>query len=539
MPPVMPLARSAGLLVARQIASVGPSNANPNGTGASSPTKIAAILCAIVGFIAAVGLVLGVRYMIYRKRLKQEEIRKKKGKMPETDEDEDGGGHVYMVSNRVGDFPSPLETTKAIAEAYANSVKEEEERELEEQRALANATVGERILQKIGIRKSVSRSLDMNAIAAGETGSNHNRNSVNNRSSINRILPPRPDDVSSSASSISSVVLDINDPDAAAARRNRSRSNSSRRNPRRSNGTLDRRVSANSRPSSTSRSRSRPHSTHSTTSAGNASDRAALSPPSPQSPPSVLRKALHLLVKGTLPPDMSQQQQKKRKEQPPLASLPPRNSGGSSSWAPPAPRGARFPVTIPHVPEQPKPRAIEVVEARGRSREGKAASGKRRARRDDDEAYGTGSGTNGASTSSAAQQQDDDTRSGSLTSRTSAGDDDTAATHTHTHPTDETPEEEELPLRVGDAVIVYEWREDGWCFGRREDGEDGSLSLPEHERGLRDGWFPIVCVMPKSKKIRAKLEGVSADRARLWVAEQAEKGIKVAGGTEDESSVFD
>ncbi|KAJ3118704.1 hypothetical protein HDU96_010034 [Phlyctochytrium bullatum] len=260
---------------------------------------------------------------------------------------------------------------------------------------------------------------------------------------------------------------------------------------------------------------------------------------SPGPEPSKFRQLVYMLTHGRAMPKPSQAR-RKRREQPPLNALPPRNAGGSSRWAPPAPRGARFPVTIPHVPPLP----VEVLERRRElrmERERREWEAYHGILSEEDEEEGAepvvvitvdGEGEvergrgKGKAVAASASASASATRKfshveplGGVPSSSSAS---SARTPSVPPPSSSAQllleGEDELPLRVGDAVVVYEWREDGWCFGRREDGSPGTADLEEEERGPADGWFPIVCVLPKSKKVRAKLEGVSAERARLWVA---------------------
>ncbi|KAJ3208644.1 hypothetical protein HDU67_006613 [Dinochytrium kinnereticum] len=512
----------------------GPKDASVNGSNTADPTKIAIVLCSVIGFLVVTLTTLLIRYILVKRRIRAEELRRTKGKYPANDEEDDN--IVYVVSSRAEDYPSPLETSQAIAAAYAASVKEEME-EGEEEDGPVSPT--EKILNVIGLRRSTSRSLKR-------------------QNSLNRIIPPREDpiDFSSSSSSRSSSVVDgrgesvigsLRDANTTHQKRSRSTSSlavasgimASRNNskgkasssstggdhhpPRRhqSSGSMQRlhsqtsvssnlsrkrnstgagplypsarstsrhdtggkksraRAASGSSRVSSRRSSSRPASTRSSSSRHRGVGGGAGRDDDDQTASGKIRKFFYMMTHGGAPPHSTPTSQPKRKDQPPLNVLPPRNAGGSSRWSPPAPRGARFPVTIPHVPPLP----IDLLDRRKHLRV---------QRLHDDE--------------------DDDSLSRGRTGRPPRDDDSTLLLMEG---------EDELPLRVGDAVIVYEWREDGWCFGRREDGSPGSLDLAEDEVGPSDGWFPIVCVMPKSRRVRAKLEGVSSERARMWVMEQA------------------
>ncbi|KAJ1528253.1 hypothetical protein HK405_002623, partial [Cladochytrium tenue] len=61
-----------------------------------------------------------------------------------------------------------------------------------------------------------------------------------------------------------------------------------------------------------------------------------------------------------------------------------------------------------------------------------------------------------------------------------------SATHDGLEPADDP---RELRLDVGDRVVVLAWREDGWCYGRREAGsaDDASPSAAGGRRRLRSG----------------------------------------------------
>ncbi|KAI9360378.1 hypothetical protein DFJ73DRAFT_815476 [Zopfochytrium polystomum] len=106
-----------------------------------------------------------------------------------------------------------------------------------------------------------------------------------------------------------------------------------------------------------------------------------------------------------------------------LPSLPPRNTGGSSSWSPPAPTGTKFLAHLGH--------------------------------------DGTDLFSNQDSRVSGRVSVSSDSSSGSP---------------------DGNPEDDsnELTLAAGDSVVVLAWREDGWCYGRRE-----AAAAPASNNGKR------------------------------------------------------
>ncbi|KAJ3317998.1 hypothetical protein HDU76_000985 [Blyttiomyces sp. JEL0837] len=154
----------------------------------------------------------------------------------------------------------------------------------------------------------------------------------------------------------------------------------------------------------------------------------------------------------------------------------------------------------------------------------------------------------------------------------------------------ESKDEREMVVHPGDAVVVMEWREDGWCRGIREDRPGGWVSMGlgnvsgalevNRGRGLKrsgsgqshnsrrsgsagssysngssvsnagngkgkgkanaagvddfsykgsnEGWFPIVCIAPPASWMTVeKLEDVSVEKALRW--QENQMGVKEFG----------
>ncbi|KAJ3103583.1 hypothetical protein HDU97_010003 [Phlyctochytrium planicorne] len=622
----------------RQINSIGngPKDLDPNGDKNADPTKIAIVLCSVIGFLSITGGTLVVRYILVKRRLRLQSIRQTKGKFPAQDDDDDN--MVYITSNRLEDYPSPLETSEAIRAAYEASLKEDLTLEQQEQ----PPSTKDKILTALGVKKSggslkndlgkilpphlVDDELDLSSSYSGSEDEEYTGYpggggfaGYDPYASQGRSRGRRSRSFGSVASQGQKRRRSATPRRKGSGRRRRSASSSgrsgSKRNSRLSRGSVGSFGYRDASKSSSRRRSSRPGSVVSQTSSFNLFSGGNGGAVGEDANATALKRFVYLITHGMYPPENVKQ---RRREQPPLNSLPPRGAGGSSRWKPPAPAGARFPVTIPHVPLMDLEEMVRLREVRGLdvwrgvhgggggagggrsgreswgSASGAGAGGVVRGRRSglfgafEEERRESGErgedagmmlssasttgdvvlmipvvaheglgGVPGGSSSSSSGGSNYGVEKGGAGSSGAAGsgsgpgsgsgaapgwkkphsvasvkDSPTTTPFSHLIPLsgDDDVEDglDELPLRVGDAVVVYEWREDGWCFGRREDGEGRSAG---EERGPDVGWFPIVCVMPKDERVRRRVEGVSGDEARGWVRQrERERESGGAGG---------